>query len=275
MPALRSLKPSGIPLSRREHEYLWLISQGHTYTQAFAVLGVSPQPSTPGRVKAKLGAHTMEHAVFLACQQALIGEHPLCGTLDGYRDHYTRWKDKEPCRACRRAFAEYAERQETPVLKPVPLTEPELRMLRAFDAGRTFKQVLANWGCSRRTLDNVRLSLYRKLDVAHLPQQTKQPAALEAGRRLGYLRPVSMPGPELLEMPVQSQRPLTDLETKTLRTLADGTSLREAGLVLGISGDAVSAKLARIYKKLGVLHHAHGERREAAVKEARNQGYDV
>ena len=275
MPDLPHLTPTGVPLSRREHEYLWLISQGHTFSQAFAIIGVSPQPSTVTRIKGKLGAHTMEHAVFLAVTLDLIGAQPRCGTLDGYRDHYGRLGDRDPCRACRRAFTEYAERQEAPVLKAVPLTEPELRMLRAFDSGRTFKQILANWGCSRRTLDDVRINLYRKLDVAHLPQQSKQTAALEAGRRLGYLRPAPLPAPELIEpVPVQP-RPLTELEVKTLAVLAGGASLREAGVELGIAGAAVSSKLARIYRKLGVLHHVHGERREAAVKEARNQGYPV
>lgn len=274
MPAELEIKPTSFPLTAREHEYLWLISQGHTPKQAFVLMGCGQSPSTAMRIKRKLGAHTMEHAVFLAVSRDLIGEHPRCGTLDGYREHYRRG-DKDPCRACRRAFSEYADRQEAPVLKAVTLTEPELRMLKAFASGRTFKQILANWGCSRRTLDGVRMSLYRKLDVTHLPQQSKQSTAVDVGRRLGYLRPVRMPVPEpVLTLPGQT-RPLTELEVKTLGVLAEGASLREAGAELGIPGSSVSSKLARIYSKLGVLHHPHGERREAAVKEARNQGYPV
>jgi DNA-binding CsgD family transcriptional regulator len=160
------------------------------------------------------------------------------------------------------------------VLKKVILTEAELKLLRQFDSGRTFKQVLEIWGCSRRTLDGVRMSLYRKLDVTHLPQQSKQATAVEVGRRLGYLRPVADPLPREIVLKVEQPR-LTELEVRTLGLLANGASLREAGEVLGIAGSAVSSKLARIYEKLDVLHHAHGERREAAVKEAQRQGYPV
>jgi DNA-binding CsgD family transcriptional regulator len=260
-------------LTYREHQYLWLISQGHTPQQAFQVMGTGSSPSVAMRVKHKLHAATMEHAVFLACHGDLLGPHMDCGTLDGFRQHQGRG-DLDPCRACRRAFAEYAERQNAPVLKKIVLTEPELRMLKAFDAGRSFKQILVNWGCSRRTLDDVRISLYRKLDVAHLPQQSKQATAVEVGRRLGYLRPEPAPLPQ--EVIVEHQpRPLTELEVRTLGLLAEGASLAEAGAVLGIQGAAVSSKLARIYAKLDVLHHDHGERRSAAVAEARKQGYPV
>ncbi len=260
-------------LSPREHQYLWLISQGHTPRQAFQVMGTGSAPSVATRVKKKLGAHTMEHAVFIGAMSDLLGPHMHCGTLDGYREHQGRG-DKDPCRACRRAFTEYAERQSTPVLKKVTLTEPELKLLRQFDSGRTFKDVLRIWGCSRRVLDGVRMSLYRKLDVTHLPQQSKQATAVQAGRRLGYLRPEPNPLPQEIIITVKHP-PLTELEVRTLGLLASGASLREAGEVLGITGAAVSSKLARIYEKLDVLHHAHGERREAAVSAARSQGYPV
>lgn len=263
-------------LTAREHRYLWLISQGHTPREAFRVMGTGSSPSVATRIKAKLSARTMEHAVFIACGLKLIGEHPNCGTLDGYREHYGRG-DAEPCAACRREFTEYAERQKAPVLARVVLTEPELRMLRAFDAGRTFKDVVRNWGRPSRTLDDVRTSLYRKLDVAHLPQQRKLAAALEAGRKLGYLRQVRItsPDPVVPQFPAEPT-PLTELEVRTLAVLADGTSLSQAGRVLGgIPGSWVSSRLARIYAKLDVLHAGHGERRDAAVKEARRQGYPV
>lgn len=261
-------------LTPREHCYLWYLSQGYTPRQIWPLMGCGSSPSTATRVKDKLAARTMEHAVFLACQQALIGEHRECGTLDGYRAHRGRG-DHDPCPACRRAFTEYAERHEVPVLTKVILTDPELRLLRAYDSGRTFTQVLERWGCARRTLDDVRRNLYVKLDVAHLPQQSKFQASIDAGRKLGYLRPVApVPLPEVL--PVRHEQKLTDLEVTTLRLLATGASLREAGVQLGGKPPAaISARLAGIYRKLDVLHHGHGARREAAVSEARRQGYDV
>jgi DNA-binding CsgD family transcriptional regulator len=260
-------------LSHREHQYLWLVSQGHTPRQAFQVMGTGSAPSVATRIKKKLSARTMEHAVFIGVMSDLLGPFMYCGTLDGYREHQSRG-DTDPCRACRRAFTEYAERQQTPVLKKVILTDPELKLLRQFDSGRSFKDVLRIWGCSRRTLDGVRMSLYRKLDVTHLPQQSKQATAVETGRRLGYLRPE--PFLPLEEIVIKAEQPrLTELEVRTLGLLGAGASLREAGEVLGIAGSAVSSKLARIYEKLDVLHHAHGERREAALHAARQQGYPV
>lgn len=266
--------PMTVLLTPREHRYLWFLSQGYTPRQIWPLMNCGSSPSTATRIKDKLRARTMEHAVFLACQQDLIGDHCECGTLEGYRAHQGRG-DLDPCRACRRAFAEYAERHNGPTLKKVTLTEAELRLLRAYDSGRSFAQVLERWGCARRTLDEVRRNLYRKLDVAHLPQQSKYQAAIDTGRRLGYLRPVSpIPLPE--KIPVRREQKLTDLEVRTLRVLAEGASLREAGIVLGgKTSAAISARLAGIYQKLDVLHHGHGERREAAVDEARRQGYDV
>lgn len=265
--------PALTALSHREHQYLWLVSQGHTPRQAFQVMGTGSAPSVATRIKKKLNARTMEHAIFIGAMSDLIGPFMHCGTLDGYREHQGRG-DTDPCRACRRAFTEYAERQQTPVLRKVILTEPELKLLRQFDSGRNFKAVLGIWGCSRRTLDGVRMSLYRKLDVTHLPQQSKQATAVEIGRRLGYLRPEPNPLPQEIVIKVEQPR-LTELEVRTLGLLASGASLREAGEVLGIAGSAVSSKLARIYEKLDVLHHAHGTRREAAVNIARAQGYPV
>lgn len=260
-------------LSHREHQYLWLVSQGHTPRQAFQVMGTGSAPSVATRIKKKLNARTMEHAIFIGAMSDLLGPFMHCGTLDGYREHHGRG-DTDPCRACRRAFTEYAERQQTPVLKKVVLTESELKLLRQFDSGRNFKDVLRIWGCSRRTLDGVRMSLYRKLDVTHLPQQSKQATAVEIGRRLGYLRQEPNPLPQEIVIKVEQPR-LTELEVRTLSLLASGASLREAGEVLGIAGSAVSSKLARIYEKLDVLHHGHGARREAAVNLAREQGYPV
>lgn len=260
-------------LSGREHRYLWLMAQGHTPTEAGVILRTRSTPALSTRVREKLGALTTAHAVWIAAEQGLLGPRPDCGSLKGYQDHHARQED--PCAACRRVFTDYSERNGVPTRK-ILLTEPELRLLRSYDMGRSFKDVLAAWGCARRTLDDVRTSLYRKLDVAHLPQQAKHYAALEEGRRRGYLRPcpvLSGPSPS---GPRGGTTPLTTLELKTLAVLADGTSLREAGKLLGgIEGAAVSSRLARIYKKLGVLGFPHGQRRDAAVKEARGQGYSL
>lgn len=260
-------------LSPQEHRYLWYIAQGYTPSEAGPLMGVKRTPCISQRIREKFGARTTAQAVHLATLADLLGPYIECGSLRGYRAHGARHEDT--CRACRRAFAEHIERSGSPIIpRPVPLTEPELRLLRAFDAGRTFKQVATNWDVTARTLRDVRASLYRKLGVAHLQQQARYYAALDEGRRLGYLKAeYTAPAPQLNPRR-WGTTDLTDLEVRTLSVLATGVSLHEAGQILGgTPGPQVSSRLARIYKKLDVLAYGHGERREAAVKEARNRGY--
>lgn len=274
--ATASELPASAPvyLTRRERKYLWLMAQGYTPSEAKVILRISATPSLCTRVRDKLGATTMENAIYLACQRDLLGPHEECGTMQGYRAH--RGRHEDACRACHREYLEYSERQGTSIVKKVDLTEAEVRLLRAFDSGRTFKQVLIKWQCSPHTLRDLRASLYRKLDVAHLPQAARYPAALAEGRRLGYLIPDKVVNPLFKRNPRRwGTTDLTDLEVRTLAAVSGGASLSEAGKVLNIPGSSVSSRLARIYKKLGVLDHGHGLRREAALKEARSRGYAV
>lgn len=265
------------PLSPREHAYLWYICQGYVPREAFRLMGSGSSPSVNTRVCEKLRARRIEQAIYIACQLELIGPYLECGTQAGYRAHHGR--HEEACGACRKWHTGFMERTGKVASRLEPLTDAELRLLKSFDSGRTFKQTLDKWGCSRRVLDDVRTSLYRKLDVAHLHQNTKLRAAVEEGRRRGLLRPVPPLKP--------AKRPrrwgttdLTELEQRTLAAVADGTSLAEAGRTLGrngtpIPGSSVSSRLMIVYRKLDVLHHAHGERRKAAVEEARRRGYNL
>lgn len=260
-------------LAPAEHRYLWLLSQGHTPAEAQRAMGIGRNPTLGTRLREKLASTTTAQALFKAAQLGLVGPHELCGTMRGYRRHHG--VHEEACYACRRALAEFTDRTGSPSpFRPAQLTEAELRLLKALDAGRPVKAIARNWGCTTRTLDPVRASLYRKLDVAHLPWLERRPTALEEGRRQGLLRKEKFTAPgRPRRAPVTR---LTDLEVATLRAVTEGRSLSQAGQLLGgIPGSSVSSKLARVYKKLDVLHHAHGERREAAIKEARNQGYPL
>jgi DNA-binding CsgD family transcriptional regulator len=255
-----------------ERRYLWLLSQGHTTAETQRLMGINRNPTLGTRIREKLGTLTTAQALFLAGERGLIGPRLECGTPQGYRHHKALGED--PCRACRREFSEYCERHSTPVLAQVTLTEAEMRLLRALDAGRRWKQIATNWQCSTRTLDTVRASLYRKLDVAHLPWRLRKEAALQEGRRLGYLMPDSFLAPERRSRWYTTD--LTDLQVRTLVAVSEGRSLSQAGQLLGgIPGSSVSSRLAIIYRKLDVLAYGHGERREAALKEARNRGYPV
>lgn len=259
-------------LTRREHRFLWLVSQGYTPDQAGMLMGISGTASVGSRMRSKLNARTNAHAVAVAYQRDMLGPYEECGSERGYRAHGGRHEDC--CRACRRAHAEYVERnQDMPAYQSrIALTEAEHRLLRAWDAGRSNVQVRQNWGVSVKTLEGLTTSVYRKLDVRHLPVQGRRYAALDEGRRRGLLRPREQP---VLVLKERKAPPLSDLELTTLAAVAGGATLAEAGLVLSIPRQQVSSRLARIYKKLDVVHLPSGDRREGAVKAARNAGYQL
>lgn len=260
-------------LTPRERKYLWYIAQGLTPREAFPLMGCKSSPSVNTRVCQKLGARRIEQAIFKACMLDMLGPYIDCGTAAGYKAHHGRHEDA--CRACRRWYIGFTERTGVvTAVRPAALTADELRLLRSYDAGLTFAQTLRRWGCSRAKLTYIRTNLYRKLDVAHLPQGSKVQAALETARSQGLLR--MGPAVKVARNPRRwGTTDLTELEQKTLAVLATGASLAEAGRELGgITGPAVSSRLAIIYRKLDVLHVPRGhERREAAVKEAHNRGY--
>ncbi len=263
------------PLSAREHQYLWYLSQGYTPREAFIELKVKSSPSLDTRIRFKLKARRIEHAIFIACQLDLIGPRIECGTVHGYRRHHGM--HEEPCRACRKWYIGYTERMGGPitVLRAPKLTEAEQSLLRAFYRGRRYVDIVQASPVSRRTMDDVRTSLFRKLDVNHLPSTAKKRAAVEEGQRRGFLPPLVLT-PTAPARPKAPSTGLTDLETRTLRLLGEGLSLAEVGREFGQPGSSVSSRLSVIYRKLDVLHIPRGlERREAAVKVARERGYDV
>lgn len=277
MPAEPETKPSWTPLSPREHTFLWLIANGHTSAEAGEILKTRAVYEISTRLRTKLNVRTLAHAAYRAGELDIIGPHESCGTMAGYRAHQGR--HDEPCRACCRVFAAYCERNATTTARPrrPDLNAAELRLLRAFDSGRTFKQVCANWDLSPHYLARVRTSLYRKLDVAHLAQGARYQAALAEGRRYGLLHPRRV-RPLVVKASRNPRRwgttDLTPLQVKVLAATVN-SSLTEAGRALGIPSPQVSSHLARIYRKLDVLHLPREQRRAAAIETARSRGYSV
>lgn len=259
-------------LTRREHRFLWLVAQGYTPDQAGMMMSISGTASVGSRMRLKLGANTNAHAVAIAYQRDMLGPYEDCGSEHGYRSHVGRHEDA--CRACRRAHADYVERnQDMPAYTSrITLTEAEHRLLKAWDAGRSNAQVRQNWNVSVKTIEGLTTSVYRKLDVRHLPVQGRRYAALDEGRRRGWLRPRPQP---VLVLAERKAPGLSDLEIQTLAAVAGGATLAQAGDVLSIPRQQVSSRLARIYKKLDVVHLPSGERRAAAVKAAITAGYQL
>lgn len=261
------------PLTPREHQFLWLMSQGFTPSKAAPELGISPHLTRclGTRVRAKMGAATNAHAVALAYRADMLGEYLECGSERGYRTHLARNEDASECRACRRAHAEYVERNEGMPrhFKQIAFTEAELRLLRSMDSGRSQHEMAKVWGVSRKRVEALATQVFKKLDVSHIPQQARRRSALDEARRRGLLRPV--PGRTAPAVPVQSRRratALTPLEAKMLRAV-DGQSLSEAGEELGYPRAQLASRLARIYVKLEVDHLPRDQRRLAALAKAR------
>lgn len=260
-----------VPLSPAQRKYMWLRATGHDESSARRIMGATNTYMISQRAQKKLGAHTLVHAVFIACQLDMFGPREECGTMPGVRTHQDRGEDL--CRACRRMNIEYTEAEDRCVYEPVPdLTAPELRLLGYLDDGLSVDQIVVKWGRTTAAVTHVRRTLYRKLGVHTMPFQQRRDHALDVARRFRLLTP---PEPVIAPVPGRNGTPpLTDLEVRTLAVLASGRSLSQAGKVLGgIAGAAVSARLARIYEKLDVLHYGHGDRRDAAITEARARGY--
>jgi DNA-binding CsgD family transcriptional regulator len=259
------------PLTRRERRFLWLMTQGlrvEDIAHTFEVSGPTVR-SLAHAVRLKLGTSTNTQSVSVAIFAGLIGPREDCGTRLGYRHH--RRCDEDTCLACRRAHQEWTDRQTAYGFVPsrIPdLVREELLLLRAFDAGRTIEQVMTNWDVGRGIIERLVSSLYRKLDVAHLPVQHRREEALLEARRRGLLRldPDVLPL-RLKKAPPPASRPLglTARDRETLAAVADGCSLREAAVRLGTGRSSVASRLNSIYRKLDIVHLPVKDRRERAL----------
>lgn len=66
--------------------------------------------------------------------------------------------------------------------------------------------------------------------------------------------------------------PLTPLQARVLTAAADGAPLRIVAEHLGTTRAQVAARLSDAYRRLDVTHLPRNERRQAAVRIARNRG---
>lgn len=268
------VQDSFAPLTRREHRYLWLLSQGFTMAEAAKFLGLSGGGlrKLGHTVRAKISARTSAHAVAVALSSALIGPEEECGTLDGYAAH--RRVPQDPCAACRRAHTERAERKYAYGLahRTIRFSAQEARLLQEFAAGMTRADVAARWGSCRDTVDRVARSLYLKLDVAHYPPPRRRREALREARRYGLVPPMPQAPEGSGTVYVRADRPpvpttLTTLEKEILLTACTGLSLAEMSRVTGRSRSCLASHLSRIYRKLGVVDAPVHRRRSAARDE--------
>lgn len=264
--------PANQPLSTYQRRVLWHLSQGLTVSETARTIGTPRQSVTDSSALArrKLGASTNIQAVLLAYLAGEIGTHLDCGARRSYVRHLGR--DEDPCPACKRANTAWIEAQSRPVSPPEPLTEAEVRLLRALHVGRTHLQLQQLWGVSRSVLHRAISELYRKLRVDGEVREIRRERAIAAGLELGYLHRDVPPAAQVRLPP--SARPLTEREQETLRAV-NGRSLTEASAVLGIPSTSVSSRLHLIYTKIGVHHLPRRDKRATALDLARQQGYRV
>ncbi|UNZ20593.1 helix-turn-helix transcriptional regulator [Streptomyces sp. 891-h] len=102
---------TGPVLSERELEVLRRMSEGASYRLLGRELGVdeSTVRSHGSHALRKLGAHTIAHAVLLACRAGLLDGRPRRhGDHAGFAAHM--YRGEEPCEACREGDREYRRR---------------------------------------------------------------------------------------------------------------------------------------------------------------------
>lgn len=99
-------------LSDREAELLARVANGESYRQLardWRVQEITVR-TTGARVLKKLGANSIAHAVFVACQLRILDPTRRHGDHAGYAAHV--YRNEEPCAACKRGESAYrAERR--------------------------------------------------------------------------------------------------------------------------------------------------------------------
>lgn len=259
-----------ISLSRYQRKTLWYLSQGYTVAETAEAMDVARQSVTDSlsHTRRKLGARTHAQAVLLAYLGGHIGQYADCGSRETYVRH--RARDEDACPACLRANREWVLNGGRTGRDPVPLTEEQVRLVRALHVGRTQPQLRALWGVSKGTMQRAVTALYTALGVAEYPREVRRERALEVAMQQGYLSPAARPLP-YPALPATGAK-LSPAEQRVLAAV-EGRTLTETGRFLGMQRTTVSSHLNRVYRKLGVAHLPRKEKREAALKEARNQGY--
>ncbi|MGY5634135.1 hypothetical protein ACW7N6_37980 [Streptomyces sp. UC1A3] len=253
-------------LTERQRRILWLLSVGRSRAEIAREPGHTPGSVDAActRIFALLRASSAAQAVRNGLLHGHIGPHEDCGTLAAYRRHIRQ--DEPVCAACKRGNR---ERQDAEALlrRPVQLTEAQLRILRAIDAGRTRDQMAAAWNVRGETIKHVITSVYHALGVSHLPQSVRREAALREARRRGLLAG----SPPRQRIPVRTYS-LTETQVRVLTEMGRGATLAETARTLGLAPGTCSTRLSEAYRRLDVAWMEKGTRLPAALRRAREHG---
>lgn len=263
-------------LSIRQRYVLWLMSQGYSTVSA----GQQFHPPLKKNViidcclhiRRRLGVRTTAQAVAVGIHTGEIGPYRDCGSRQTYLRHLDN--DEDACTACRNANRRWLKEQASPPSPARPLTPVQIKIIRAFDAGRSHRDLQAGWGVSRAKLHRAVADMYIRLGVSQVPRQDRREAALAEARRRGHLR---RDATEL--RPVRTLNASDKLTLKQQRILfavqptpEGAVSLAQAARNIGITRTSLSTRLCEIYRKLDVTHLPRCEKRTAALRIAQERG---
>lgn len=261
-----------VALSRFQRRVLWHLSQGYTVKRTAEQLHTARTSVIDSlvAVRRKLGAATTAQAVLMAYVQGHIGPGENCGTRASYLRHMDSGEDA--CPACRVANARWLQQKSEPVPDTRPLKDVHVRIIRAYQCGRSQADLMQMWGVSRGQLHRAVTEMYARLGVGDAPREMRREAALEAAQEQGYLR-ADAPFPVA---PVRGARStLTAREKEILAAVDGGVPLSVAAPRLGLTAPSLSSRLTEVYRKLDVAHLPRKSKRTAALHEARRRGYPV
>lgn len=257
-----------VVLTELQTRRLWLLSTGRTCTDIARDEGTLPSVVRKAcvRLYQLMGAETAAHAVRNGLLHGFIGPWEDCGSEAAYRRHIKR--GEAACAACKRGNRERVENESLLATRQAQLGEPEIRLLRAFDAGRTLEQICARWNISHRAVKNLSASAYAALGVTDLPSVVRREAALREARRRGLLMG-QKPVPE--SAPSEPVR-LSDTHVRVLLTMESGATVARTAEILGLRPGTCSTRLSEAYRRLDVGWMDKGTRLPAALRKARALG---
>lgn len=257
-----------VVLTERQTRTLWLLSVGHTCAGIARDTGKAPSVVRKScvRLYALMDAETAAQAVRNGLLRGFIGPYEDCGSLAAYRRHIKR--DEPVCAACKRGNRERLDAEAARQNRRTQLGEPELRLVRAFDAGRTLEQICTRWGISQRALKDLTTSAYDALGVSHLPPVVRREAALREARLRGLLRDA----PPATERVSPATAQLSDTHCNILLSMESGATLSQTAVRLNLRPGTCSTRLSEAYRRLDVGWMEKGQRLPAALQRARRLG---
>lgn len=257
-----------VVLTERQRRVLWLLSVGRTYDNIAREVNSHPVSIRKSclRIYALMNASTAAQAVRNGLLHGYIGPNEDCGSLAAYRRHIKR--DEPACPACKRGNRERVDADAARRIRKVELREPQLRLLRALDAGRTRDQIATRWGISRELVKRLITTTYADLGVNHVPLPARREAALREARIRGLIGPP----PAALRRPADKQVRLSETHVRILTSMASGATLAQTAEQLGIPYGTCSTRLSEAYRRLDVAWMDKGTRLPAALRRAREHG---